>query len=80
MVNEYLNDYYQRATGKTGKITVHGIRNISGYAVQRSTNDIYNTKDHLNHQSVHTTVEYLQQIKRRTRTPFEDLERRLEGK
>lgn len=79
-VNVNLNEYYKKAVGKPGRITVHGIRNVSGYAVQRSTNDVYNTKAHLNHASIHTTVTYLEQIKQRTRTPIEDLERRLESK
>jgi len=79
-VNTNLNQYYKKAVGKPGTITVHGIRNVSGYAVQMSTNDVYNTKDHLNHKSIHTTVDYLEQIKKRTRTPIEDLERRLESK
>jgi len=80
VINRQLNSYYSKATGKPGRITVHGIRNISGLAVERSTKNIYDTQAHLNHKSLLTTVQYLEQIKQRTRTPIEDLERRLESK
>ena len=79
-LNSQLNRYYKKATGKSGTITIHGIRNISGLGVQKLNNDIYNTRAHLNHVSIHTTVTYLEQIAQRTRTPIEGLERRLESK
>jgi len=77
--NNLLRTYYETVTGKKSHVTIHGIRNLSGYSVQKHSNDIYTTRSHLNHEKVATTVEYLQQVSVKTRTPIEALNRDLEN-
>jgi site-specific recombinase XerD len=76
-INRMFNVYYQRATGNTETVTVHSIRNISGLAVQLLTKDIYITKDHLNHSLISTTDVYLEKVRKRSDSPYAELEKRL---
>lgn len=77
--NQILKKYCDHVIGKTRHFTIHGIRNLSGYSVQKHSNDIYTTKNHLNHSKIATTVEYLQQISIKTQAPIELLKRDLES-
>jgi integrase len=76
-LNFQLNTWFKKATGKKDHVTVHSIRNISGLAVQEITNDLYATRDHLNHKKIDTTHLYLTKVKKLTKTPLNEMQDRL---
>ena len=61
-LNKILNHYYQRLNGKTEGVTVHSIRNLSGFTVYKVTGDVLKAKEHLNHSNLNTTYRYLEKL------------------
>ena len=61
-LNKILNKYYQKINHTDETITVHSIRNLSGYKVFQITKDIQKTRQHLNHSQLNTTQIYLDKL------------------
>lgn len=76
-INFNLNAYYKKATGDKGAVTVHGIRNISGLAIQEITGDILATREHFNHANINTTQIYLDNVRKMKATPYDKLNMRI---
>jgi len=78
--NKFFMKYFKSVTGKNERVTIHGIRNISGLAVFEETKDILITKDHLNHFRLNTTQIYLEKGRERKSSPYNSLINRLDLK
>jgi len=61
-LNKILNTYYKKINGTDETVTVHSIRNLSGYKVFQITKDIIKTQQHLNHSQLNTTQVYLEKL------------------
>jgi integrase/recombinase XerC len=61
-LNKILNTYYQKINKTSETVTVHSIRNLSGFKVYQITKDIIKTQNHLNHAHLNTTQIYLEKL------------------
>lgn len=61
-LNKMLNFYYQKVNNTIENVTIHSIRNLSGFKVFQITKDIMKTQAHLNHAHLNTTQIYLDKL------------------
>jgi integrase len=62
-LNYVINQYYQKINNTKEVVTIHSIRNQSGYQYYQATgNDILSVQDHLGHANISTTEKYLRQV------------------
>ena len=76
-INKNLNAYHNKINKKKEIVTVHGIRNLSGWKVYQITNDILKVKGHLNHVNLNTTYRYLSKLENKTIDYYTEMEKAL---
>jgi len=76
-VNKLLNKYHRCVSNVEQNVTVHSIRNVSGWAVQDETKDIQITREHLNHIDISTTDLYLSKCRQKVVSPYSAMADRI---